>query len=192
MVNKAKNSIKKVQQKQQDIFWHNLFYETVYKVSNSPLPELVFVMGLILSRGQPGARFNFSHQLWVTFLAVGAIAACAYWAYRLILGRGSAAHLAALIFIFGFYGSYASGSILNHALLPALPAVTPHLNLVQAAIFVLALAVVAGLAAQILRMIMARYAILKNLQAYKILQIGVLLFFVVEAARFIMRYPSNR
>ncbi len=180
----------KVRVGQKDYFWRNLFYQAVYTVASSPLPEVVFVVALVFSADQPNSYFDYATQVWWPVLLLSAIACLAFLAYRIIFGKGSASHLAALLFSYGFYVYYATGSTTAHALLPKISSTPVKINFLQCFAIATVLAVWAGLITLAARLAIARYSIFKNLQAFVILLLAVALVFAVEIIRFAGRYFS--
>ena len=185
MVDKKQSS--KTHPKHKNIFWQNLFYGTAYSVLNSPLPEVTFVAALVLSRDQPGLYFNYTSHFWIPIVLLGLVAALAYFGYQIVFGKGSASHVAALIFSYCIYGYYTLDSR-AHSLFPRIFATPLRFHILQAILVVIITAVFAGLVTFAMRWITSRYTILKNLQAYKILFTAVLILFIVEALHFIKRY----
>ena len=180
----------KIRIKNKDIFWRNLFYQVLYLFATSPLPEIIFVMALVFSANQSSTAFNYYKQIWLPVLLLSAVASAAFMAYRIILGKGSAAHLAALLFTYAFYSYYATGSATTHSLLPKIASSPLKINILQCLAVAAVLLACAGLAAWALRWMIARFSLLKNLQAFKILLLVVAIVFVLEIIRFTERYFS--
>src|SRR5438477_3734887 len=95
---------KKKLKKDRPVFWRNLFYETAYRLADSPLPEITFVTALIMARWWLNSDFSYPNELILPIIMFGILSSIIFYIYRAIFGKGSAAHLAAILLTYGLYG----------------------------------------------------------------------------------------
>lgn len=181
--NKEKNT-----KKQRTVFWQNLMYQTIYFLADTPLPEIIFIASFILSRWWLNSDFSYPSEIWLPIIMFGVLGTLAFYGYRAIFGRGSAAHLAAILVTYSFYTySFIHDSKAGSIFLKIIPG-RFRTDFTSSLVLGIALIVLSGLAAWIIRMLIARYSFLKNLQAYKVLLFAVVFLFGWQAIRSVERY----
>jgi hypothetical protein len=184
----TKKQAKKVPAKRKPIFWRNIMYDAIYRLADSPLPEIVFISSFVLSRWWLNSDFSYPSEIWLPIILLGIVASAAFYGYRAIFGKGSAAHLAALLASYGFYGySFIHDSWAGEHLVEVIPS-RFRTDFAQAVFLGLLMVLLAGLIAWVVRKLIGRFTILKNLQAYKVLLFAVVFIFGIQAVRYVDRY----
>jgi hypothetical protein len=181
---------KKKLKKDKPVFWRNLFYETAYRLADSPLPEITFVTALIMARWWLNSDFSYPNELILPIIMFGILSSIIFYIYRAIFGKGSAAHLAAILLTYGLYGySFVHDSFLGSNFLKIVPSKF-RTDLTSSILLAVAMAVLAGLISWGLRALIHRYKTLSDLQPYKILLFAVALLIGIQFVRCGQRYIS--
>jgi hypothetical protein len=175
---------KKTAKKKKPVFWHNLFYEIVYRLSDTPLPEITFVTALILARWWLNSDFSYPNELVIPILMFGILSSIIFYIYRTIFGKGSAA----ILLTYGLYGySYVHDSWPGSHVLKVIPSKF-RTDFTSSIFLAIIMAVLAGLLTWLLRSLIKRYKILASLQPYKILLFAVVFLFGIQFIRSGQRY----
>jgi hypothetical protein len=184
--------IKKKTKKDKPIFWHNLFYETVYRLADTPLPEITFASALILARWWLNSDFSYPNELVIPIVMFGLLGSVIFYIYRIFFGKGSAAHMASILLLYGFYGySYIHDSFLGSHFLKIIPSKL-RTELTSSVFLAVLMALLAGAVAWLLRTLIHRHKTLSNFQPYKILLFAVVFLFAIQFIRCGERYLSIR
>jgi hypothetical protein len=178
--------------KKKPIYWQNIFYQTVYFIADTPILEVAFAATLVLSRWWLNSDFSYPNELILPILMFGLLGVVIYYIYRLIFGKGSAAHLAAILLLYSYYGyEYLHNTFVFSGVVNIIP---PHFRTdFTVSIFLTILwAVLAGAIAWIIRWSIKQFTILQKFQAYKVLIFAVVFIFSIQAFRFVERYFEIR
>ena len=62
---------KKRVKKDKPIFWRNLFYEIVYRLADTPLPEIAFMSALIMARWWLNSDYSYPNELILPIIMFG-------------------------------------------------------------------------------------------------------------------------
>jgi hypothetical protein len=187
-----KKRAKKARSKRKPIFWRNIMYEVIYRLADTPLPEIIFISSFVLSRWWLNSDFSYPSEIWLPIILFSILASIAFYGYRAIFGKGSAAHLAALLVSYGFYSySFVHDSWAGKHTVKIIPS---HFrtDFAQAVLLGLLMIVLAGLASFVVRKLINHFTILRNLQAYKVLLFAVVFIFGIQAVRYVDRYLQIR
>jgi hypothetical protein len=175
--------IKKKVKNDKPIFWRNLFYESAYRLADSPLPEITFVAALIMARWWLNSDFSYPNELVLPIIMFGILASIIFYIYRTVFGKGSAAHLAAILLTYGLYNySYIHDSKVGSDFLKILPSKF-RTDFTSSILLALAMAVLAGALSWGLRILIHRYKTLSDLQPYKILLFAIALLIGIQFIR---------
>jgi hypothetical protein len=178
--------------KRRPIFWRNLFYQALYFLADTPAPEVGFVVTIMLVRWLPNSDFSYPIELILPTLMFSLLGVVIYYIYRLILGKGSAAHLAAILLLYSFYGyEYVSDLGAIQLFLKIIPS-SFRTELTQSIVLAIVLAVLAGALAWGMRWIIKHISMLQRVQAYKVLLFAVAFIFFVQLVRFGDRFWQIR
>jgi len=193
MVKKTKEGNKKAPAKKvKPIFWRNLFYQTVYWVADTPLPEIAILSSFILSRWWLNSDFSYPFEVWLPIIMFGIVATIAYYGFRAIFGKGSAAHLAAILVSYSFYGySFLHDSKFGSTALKIIPH-SFRTELTESIFLGVLFIVLAGIIAWLIRWLLHHYPNMQRLQPYKVLLFAVVFIFGIQAVRGIERYSQMR
>jgi hypothetical protein len=178
--------------KKKPIYWSNLFYQLMYFLADSPAPEIAFVTSLILSRWWLNSDFSYPNELLIPILMFGLLGSVIYYIYRLIFGKGSAAHLAAVLLLYSYYGY---DFVRNFSVFSSFVKIIPsHFRTDFTVSVVLAVlwAVLAGAIAWTIRWSIKHFTFLQKFQAYKVLLFAVIFIFSIQAFRFATRFMEIR
>jgi hypothetical protein len=178
--------------KSKKFYWRNLFFQVLYFLADSPAPEIVFVTSLILSRWWLNSDFSYPIELIIPIVMFGILGSAIYYIYRLVFGKGSAAHLAAILLLYSFYGyEFLLGTKVFSTISNAIPS-NIRTDFTQSIIMGLLLAVLAGAAAWAIRWLIKHVLWLQKVQAYKVLLFAVLFIFSIQGFRFVERFWQVR
>jgi hypothetical protein len=178
----------KRERKTKRFFWHNMFYQIVYFLADSPTPEIIFITSLILSRWWLNSDFSYPVELIIPIIMFGLLATAIYYIYRLVFGKGSAAHLAAILLLYSFYGyEFLHDTKIFSTTVKIIPS-SFRTDFNQSIFLGLLFAVLSGAIAWTLRWLIKHTPLLQKVQAYKVLLFAVLFIFSVQGLRFVERY----
>jgi len=183
-----KSKVKKAIKKDKPIFWRNLMYQTIYFLSDSPAPEIVFMSSLILSRWWLNSDFSYPVELIIPVVMFGLLSSGIYYMYRAIFGKGSAAHLAAILLSYSFYGYE---FIHNTSIVSTYLKIIPNgfrTDFSQSILFAVTAAFVCGTLAWVIRWLIQRFSGLQKIEPYKVLLFAVVFIFSIQGFRFVQRY----
>jgi hypothetical protein len=184
--------IKKPSKREKPIFWRNLMYEAIYWAADTPVPEVVFISSFIFSRWWLNSDFSYPSEIWLPVIMFAVLGSLAFYGYRLLFGRGSASHFAALLLIYGFYEySFVRGTTLGSAAVKIIPSKF-RTDFAQSILLGIAMIVLSALIAFLVRKLINRFNFLQNLQAYKVLLFAVVFIFGIQALRGLERYLEIR
>jgi hypothetical protein len=187
---KTKN--KKNAKRSKPIFWQNLMYETIYRVVDTPLPEIVFISTFILSRWWLNSDFSYPSEIWLPIIMFSLLGSIAFYGFRAVFGKGAAAHFAALLTTYSFYGySFIHDSTLGSAAVKIIPSKF-RTSFIQSVLLGILIILISALAAFAVRKLINRFTYLKNLQIYKVLLFAVIFIFGIQAFRGLERYLEIR
>jgi hypothetical protein len=183
-----KEKVGKKLKKKKPVYWRNLFYQSVYFLADSPAPEVVFAATLVLSRWWLNSDFSYPVELVIPILMFGLLGCIIYYIYRLIFGKGSAAHFAALLLLYAYFNyEFVHGTFLSSTFLKIIPS-SFKTDFTQSVVLGLALAILAGAIAWGVRWSIKHFTFLQRIQAFKVLLFAVLFIFSIQAFRFGERY----
>jgi hypothetical protein len=188
--NQEHAAIKKqaVVHKSKKFYWRNLFFQVTYFLADSPVPEIVFASSLILSRWWLNSDFSYPIELIVPMLMFGTLGTVIYYVYRLIFGKGSAAHLAAILLLYSFYGyEYVQDTKIVSTFVKIIPS-SLRTDFTQSIVLGLLLAVVAGALAWTIRWAIKHFSFFQRIQAYKVLLFAIIFIFSIQGVRFVERF----
>jgi hypothetical protein len=183
-VEKVKRKIKR----DKPIFWRNIFFQIAYFLADSPAPEIAFVISIILARWWLNSDFSYPVELILPIIMFSLLAGIIYYGYRLIFGKGSAAHLATIILLYSFYGyEYIHDTKIVSTFLKTIPG-NFRTDFTQSVVMTIILAALAGGIVWALRWLMKHFAPLQKFQAHKVFLFAVIFIFSVQIFRFGERY----
>jgi hypothetical protein len=163
-----KEKVAKKLKRDKPIFWRNLMYQSLYFVADSPTPEIFFVISLILSRWYLNSDFSYPIELIIPIIMFSLLGSVIYYIYRLVFGKGSAAHLAAILLLGSFYGYE---FIMNTKIASTYVKVIPshfRTDFAKSILMAATLALLAALIAWLIRWTVKHFTWLQRFQAYKI------------------------
>jgi hypothetical protein len=191
---KSKIKTKHVQKetKAKKFYWRNLMYLAIYWLSDTPLPEIAILTSFILSRWWLNSDFSYPSEIWLPIIMFSVVATIAFYGYRLIFGKGSAAHLAAILLTYSFYGyNFIHDSKAGSITLKAIPQQFKT-ELSESILLGILIVLLAGAIAWLIRKALHSYPILQRVQPYKVLLFAVVFIFGIQAARGVERYWDMR
>jgi hypothetical protein len=174
------------------IYWSNLFYRLMHFLADSPAPEIAFSTALILSRWWLNSDFSYPNELIIPLLMFGLLGSVIYYIYRLIFGKGSAAHLAAVLLLYSYYGY---DFVHNFSIFSGFVKIIPspfRTEFTVSVVLAVLWAVLAGVIAWAIRWSIKHFTILQKFQAYKVLLFAVIFIFSIQTFRFVTRFIEIR
>jgi hypothetical protein len=179
---------KKHTKKKKTIFWHNFMYRCLYGLIDSPAAEVIFITTLILTRWWLNSDISYPVEIIIPILIFGILATIIFYAYRLVFGKGSAAHLAAILLTYAFYSySYVQSSLIGKNITKAIPSKF-RTDFTKSIFLAVVITLACGLVAYIFRKLIGRYKSLSNLQPYKVLLFAVVFIFGTQIIKCTQRY----
>jgi hypothetical protein len=178
--------------KAKPIFWRNFFYRAVYWAADTPLPEIAFLSSFILSRWYINSDFSYPSEVWLPIIMFGILGSIAFYGYRLIFGKGSAAHLAAILLSYGLYAyNFIEESKAGSIYLKIIP---HHFrtDFTQSVVLFIGMAILAGAVAWTIRWLLRHFARLQKVEPYKVLLFAVVFIFGIQAVHSASRYFHMR
>jgi hypothetical protein len=174
--------------KARPFFWRNLMYRAIYWIADTPLPEIALLSSFIMSRWWLNSDFSYPGEIWLPIIMFGIIATIAFYSYRAVFGKGSAAHLAAILVSYGFYGySFIHDSKAGSTALKVIPH-SFRTELSESILLGILMILLAGALAWLIRWTLHRYPSLQRAQPYKVLLFAVVFIFGIQAVRCVGRY----
>lgn len=159
-------------------------------VSNTPLPEFLFLAGFILGRWWKNSDFQFPHEILLPLALLSLPAALAYYIFRYLLGSALPAHIAALGLSYGIY-SYQQLSQIGpfKYLVDSLDGLTAF---GRSLVVLVVMAAVSGLVAKLIALASNRYEIVRQLELLKVILFAIGFIFIVQFVRAADRYLDSR
>ncbi|HEX5394874.1 MAG TPA: sulfatase-like hydrolase/transferase [Candidatus Saccharimonadales bacterium] len=154
-----------------------------FAADNTPAAEIVFISTFILIRWWNNSDFSYFTEVFVPIMLFGALASVIFYIYRLILGRGIGAHIAALILIYLFYiFQFVENSRLGKTVYDILPGFLSS-AFSRSVLLALVLGLFCGLLAWAVVWVFERYDTLKRIQPYKVLLFTIAFIFLFQLYR---------
>lgn len=152
-------------------------------ISDSSLPEILFISTFILVRWWNNSDFSYPSEIILPVLLFSLLATIIFYIYRLIIGPGLGAHIAALsltylLYVFQFVESTRLGESV-YAILPG----NLETAFTKSILLTLVLGVICGLAGWAVSKANMRYQVMKQLQLYKVLLFSIAFIFLVQVAK---------
>lgn len=164
----------------------------LHVLADTPLPEIAFISSFILSRWWLNSDFSYPREIWLPIVLFSLLASLCFYIYRALFGKGSAAHLAAIILSYSLYSySFIHDSAIAGNFIKIIPS-SLRTDFTQSIVLALTLAVLAGILAYCIRTVLNKYKTLREFQPYKVLLFAAVFIFSVQAVRCIARYSEIR
>jgi hypothetical protein len=187
-----KNANANSSKKAKKFYWRNFFFQALYLLADSPAPEVIVAASLILSRWWLNSDFSYPIELIIPIIMLGTLGSLLYYMYRLVFGKGSAAHFAAILLLYSFYGyDFLHGTKVFSTFFKVIPS-NYRTDFTQSIAAAILLAVLAGVVAWGGRWLIKRAVWLQKIQAYKALLFAVVFLFTIQAYHFAERYLQIR
>jgi hypothetical protein len=185
-----KEKVGKKSKKKKPIYWRNLYYQTVYFLADSPFPEIVVSFSLVLSRWWLNSDFSYPSEIWFPIIMFSLVSTLIYYGFKLIFGKGSAAHFAAILSLYGFY-DYANliSTKVGSLFLNIIPS-SFRTDLTQSIVVAIFILILSGILSWAIRKLISLLPILGKLQVYKVLFFAVVFIFTIQVVRSGERYFS--
>jgi hypothetical protein len=149
-------------------------------ISHTPLPEIAFVTSLIFGKYLINADFQYISEIFLPVTAFAVIIAAVFYMFRLVLRGWLAARIATLIVTYAFYSySYLPAWLkgFSKAILPE----QLETEFAKAMLIVLIVVILAGALGFGIRLLIKRFAVLRQLQPHRIILFVLLFIFAVQA-----------
>ena len=154
-----------------------------FLADNTSLPEIMFISTFILIRWWNNSDFSYPSEIILSLVLFSALASIVFYIYRAILGPGLAAHLAALALIYLFYVfQFVENSRSGKFVYDLLPQ-SLSTSFTRSLVLALILGALCGVFAWLLDKVVNRFAILKQLQLYKVLMFAIAFVFLLQLFR---------
>lgn len=183
---KSKKDLKKIKKAKIVSSWN--FKKIANILADSPLPEILFVTSIILARWWLNSDFSYPVELIMPILIFSILASGIFYLYRKILGKGSAAHLAAILLTYSLYAySYVHGSKIVSGFLDIIPS-NLKTEFTESVVLATTLFILAGAVAWGIRKFLNQYPALRGFQPYKVLLFALVFMFATQVYRSGARY----
>lgn len=152
-------------------------------LADSPLPEITFIASFILARWWQNSDFSYPSEIWVPLALFTVLSVIVFYIYRLVLGKGLAAHLAALFLSYCLYGyAFIEDSGFSKHLLKLWPD-RWHSEFSSSLFLILVLALAAGLIGWLVKKYALNLKHVRSLQPYKVILFAIVFLFVLQLVK---------
>ena len=158
------------------------------RLADTSLPEVLLIASLVLSRWWANSDFSYPAEIGLPLLLFAVLASLIFYFYRWVLGRGLAAHVAALTLIACLYNyKFITESSLGKLVINQVPDSISG-ELANSLILLALLAVICALVGRGLGKVVASSKTLKQLQLYRALLFTLLFVFAIQSLKGAQRF----